>query len=94
VDTTTTKAPPDIIAEVVRVVKLHELDYSHDGFVIKCKDRAATPDKDKKQKHLQFEVEVCQIKGLTMHGLKFKRVAGDVWEYRTMVQTLISQLKL
>lgn len=94
VDTTTTKMPADIINELTRVLKQNELENVLDGYILQCKQRPATPDKDRKQKQLQFEIEVCQIKGLTMYGVKFKRVAGDVWEYRNMVQALVGQLKL
>lgn len=86
--------PADIINELTRVLKQNELENVLDGYILQCKQRPATPDKDRKQKQLQFEIEVCQIKGLTMYGVKFKRVAGDVWEYRNMVQALVGQLKL
>lgn len=92
VDTTTMKQPADILTEVARVLDLHQLEYVLEGYIFRCKEKSNSP--DRKQKPLQFDVEVCQIKGLSMHGLKFKRVAGDVWEYRNTCQTLIAQMKM
>ena len=35
-----------------------------------------------------------QLLEQVMNGVKFKRVAGDVWDYRNMCQTLMTQMKL
>jgi len=92
VDTTTMKQPAEVITEITRVLNSNFLEFTLEGYIFRVKERTMTP--DKKQKPLQFEVEVCQIKGLSMNGIKFKRVAGDVWEYRNMCQLLIAQMKM
>lgn len=91
VDTTTMKAPREIVDEVQRVLSDQPLQIEADGYTFRCKHTSTT---DANKAKLQFEVEVCQIKGLAMNGVKFKRVAGDVWEYRNMCQILMAGMKL
>lgn len=64
-----------------------------EGYTFRCKSTEEGAGEGGKSR-LQFEVEVCQIKGLSMNGVKFKRVAGDVWEYRNMCQNLMALMKL
>lgn len=91
VDTTTMKNPREIMEEVLRVLGEQPLEVDFEGYTFRCK---STDLGEGGKSRLQFEVEVCQIKGLSMNGVKFKRVAGDVWEYRNMCQNLMSLMKL
>lgn len=92
VDTTTMKNPREIMEEVVRVLAEQALEVDFEGYTFRCKSTEEGAGEGKSR--LQFEVEVCQIKGLSMNGVKFKRVAGDVWEYRNMCQNLMALMKL
>lgn len=91
VDTTTMKNPKEIVDEVQRVLADQPLSVEADGYIFRCKHTG--PIESSKTK-LSFEVEVCQIKGLSMNGVKFKRLAGDVWDYRNMCQILMAGMKL
>lgn len=92
VDTTTMKNPKEIIDEVQRVLGDQPmLQIDAEGYTFRCKHTGMA---DGGKAKLQFEVEICQIKGLAMNGVKFKRVAGDVWEYRNMCQVLMTGMKL
>jgi MAP/microtubule affinity-regulating kinase len=93
VDTTTMKNPREIVEEITRVLADQPLQVESDGYTFRCK-HAGTADGLSSKAKLQFELEVCQIKGLAMNGVKFKRVAGDVWEYRNMCQLLMTNMKL
>lgn len=92
VDTTTMKNPREIMEEVLRVLGDQPLEVDFEGYTFRCKSTEEGAGEGKSR--LQFEVEVCQIKGLSMNGVKFKRVAGDVWEYRNMCQNLMALMKL
>jgi len=93
VDTTTMKNPREIMEEVLRVLGEQPLEVDFEGYTFRCKSTEEGAGEGGKSR-LQFEVEVCQIKGLSMNGVKFKRVAGDVWEYRNMCQNLMALMKL
>jgi len=93
VDTTTMKNPREILEEVLRVLGEQSLEVDFEGYTFRCKSTEDGAGEGGKSR-LQFEVEVCQIKGLSMNGVKFKRVAGDVWEYRNMCQNLMALMKL
>jgi hypothetical protein len=43
---------------------------------------------------LHFEIEICQISGLNMNAIKFKRVKGDTWDYRVCCKSLMDKMKL
>jgi len=92
VDTTTMKNPREVMEEVVRVLADQPLMVDCEGYTFRCKSTEDSPESSKAR--LQFEIEICQIKGLSMIGVKFKRLAGDVWEYRNMCQNIMAMTKL
>eukprot|EP01111_Echinosteliopsis_oligospora_P000632 TRINITY_DN1070_c0_g1_i1.p1 TRINITY_DN1070_c0_g1~~TRINITY_DN1070_c0_g1_i1.p1 ORF type:complete len:749 (+),score=253.74 TRINITY_DN1070_c0_g1_i1:425-2671(+) len=87
VDTTTMKTPDQIVAEITRVLGEDHIEFKHKGYTFKCKQKQA----DEK---IQFDMEICQLEGLNMNGVRFKRISGGVWPYRNTCQTLIANMKL
>ena len=44
---------------------------------------------------LRFEIEVCTLPGISqMKALRFQRIAGDTWHYKSWTQTLLQHLRL
>lgn len=43
---------------------------------------------------IQFEVEICKVWMLKIHGLRFKRLAGDPFSYKKLYQNITEQLDL
>lgn len=41
---------------------------------------------------VRFEAEVCGLPGLRMCGLRLKRIAGDMWEYKRIVGCVTQNL--
>lgn len=41
-----------------------------------------------------FEMEVCLLSQLGMHGIKFRRLGGDMWRYKERVAILVQSMKL
>jgi len=90
VDTTTMKPAEEIVEEVTRVLTESEITFKQKGYVFKCKQKQPID----KAERVQFDLEICQIQGLNMNGVRFKRISGGVWGYRTLCQTLMQKMKL
>lgn len=90
VDTTTMKPADEIVEEVMRVLTESEIVFKQKGYVFKCKQKQPID----KTERVQFDLEICQIHGLNMNGVRFKRISGGVWGYRTLCQTLMQKMKL
>lgn len=90
VDTTTMKPAEEIVEEVIRVLTESEIVFKQKGYIFKCKQKQPID----KAERVQFDLEICQIHGLNMNGVRFKRISGGVWGYRTLCQTLMQKMKL
>jgi len=95
VDTTTVKAPQDIYNEIDRVLTESNIHFKvkNGGCVFKCKQDAKEGTSNLEDE-LHFEIEICQISGLNMNAIKFKRVKGDTWDYRVCCKALMDKMKL
>ncbi|KAJ3036567.1 hypothetical protein HK097_003799, partial [Rhizophlyctis rosea] len=82
-DTTSTKAPGEIIAEITRVLQENGVKFAQEGYLLKC----TAP-------QCSFQIEVSRIKDTTMHALEMKRSKGTSVAYQSLLRTLISQWKL
>lgn len=94
VDTTTTRSPQEIYSEIERVLKESRIYYKvkSGGCVFKCKETSIPEESENDEMH--FEIEICQIVGLNMNAVKFKRVKGDTWAYSVLCKSLIEKMKL
>lgn len=90
VDTTTLKPADQIVLEVIRILTETGISFKQKGYVFKCKQKQPID----KAERVQFDLEICQIQGLNMNGVRFKRISGGVWGYRTLCQTLMQKMKL
>jgi len=43
---------------------------------------------------LVFEVLIVKVPLVQLHGIQFKKVDGGTWQYKTMAQTILSELRL
>ncbi|KAF2447553.1 protein kinase kin1 [Karstenula rhodostoma CBS 690.94] len=43
---------------------------------------------------LVFEILIVKVPLLQLHGIQFKKVDGGTWQYKTMAQTILSELRL
>lgn len=90
VDTTTMKPADQIVLEVIRVLTESGITFKHKGYTFKCKQKQPLD----KAERVHFDLEICQIQGLNMNGVRFKRISGGVWAYRSLCQSLMQKMKL
>ena len=43
---------------------------------------------------LDFEIIIVKVPILTLHGLQFKRMAGNTWQYKNMADKILKELRL
>jgi MAP/microtubule affinity-regulating kinase len=61
-----------------------EFQQEHE-FCLKCSDPKA---------RVQFEIEICRLPQLSVNGIRFHRLRGDSWRYKTLCKELLSQFRL
>jgi len=105
---TTSSLPPHrIIQEAVRVLREKGIDYSVSGYKIACQCRLArtrgggasrlrTRSTSMKEapEMVGWEMEICMLPKLDIHGIRLHRVCGNIWAYKEKVQEVTSAMKL
>lgn len=43
---------------------------------------------------LHFEITIVKIPLLSLHGIQFKRLAGGTWQYKSMADKILRELRL
>ena len=100
----TSNLDPDRLAdEVERALRQAQDDvkYTRTGYVFICVMDAPSDSDDgdkgkkaKEKKAVRFEIEVCRIAKLDLHGLNLKRLGGDSWQYKRVCDRLVASMKL
>jgi len=84
VNTMSEKSPDDIVAEVQTVLKECGIPFTMKGkFCANCVVEG-----------VHFSIEVCKIPRLSVNGIRFARISGSAWKYKTIVKDLVVHLKL
>lgn len=101
-NTTSTKAPDEIVSEVIKTC--NKLQISHklaSRYTIECSWNNPNPNPilsattNGVNEPTKFEVEVCKLPRLkNLHGLKFKRLGGTTAEYKEICESLLSSLQI
>ena len=85
VSTTSSKTACKLVEELERVLANLKLEFSRNLFVFTCLD---------KYNLVKMEIEICKIDKISLHGLNFKRVEGDSWNYRNLCNMITQQLQI
>lgn len=89
VSTTSSKPVPAIFEEVRRVLQECNLIFEFDGgfcFLAEESKESGTP--------VCLEIELCKVARMTLMGLHFKRIRGNIWAYKRLCNKIISLLTL
>ncbi|KAH9248767.1 hypothetical protein BASA81_013562 [Batrachochytrium salamandrivorans] len=47
-----------------------------------------------KQNNIAFQIEICKVPRMSLHGVHFKRLTGGVWNYKKVCNKILLQLSL
>ncbi|KAJ1553647.1 protein kinase, AMP-activated, alpha 2 catalytic subunit, partial [Nowakowskiella sp. JEL0078] len=70
-ETTSTLQPDQIVIEIERVMQLNGLKTIWTGYKVQCE-----------LNDIEFEIELCRVKGTNMVGLELRRTRGSTWVYQ------------
>ena len=43
---------------------------------------------------LEFEIFIVKVPLLSLHGIQFKRLDGNTWQYKNMADQILRELRL
>lgn len=93
--TTSPLAPAIIFRELHRVllftqemIKSLTMKRSDEYYMIVCSTT------EYGEKPMQFEIEICQVWMLKIHGLRFKRISGDPFAFKNLYTQIVQELDI
>lgn len=91
--TTSSKPPDEMMDEIVRVLKENEFNYEHvEKYLLLCWN--VNVENDNFTDSVQWEMEICRIPLLSLHGLRMKRIFGSSFAYKNVALQITRSMKL
>jgi len=79
---TSARGPSSILHEIQRVLARNGIKFKRqDAFVLTCE-----------HEKLHFEMEVCKMPRLSMHGIRHRRIGGDSLTYKNVLSRLLHEM--
>ncbi|KJE92045.1 Mark1 protein [Capsaspora owczarzaki ATCC 30864] len=83
-NTTSSKKAEDVVTEMRRVLdELHIVYERTETFMVTCAHEG-----------VQWEMEVCKLPRLSLHGIRIKRISGNSLTYKNVCAKVIDKMKL
>lgn len=81
---TSSKDPRDIMRQVVNALGARRVSYKQNGqWAVKCQRQT-----------MKFEINVSQLEESDLYVLSFKRVSGDLGQYKILCSNLLAEMQL
>lgn len=75
---------PDELFDKLRcILDSHNTEWVHDRYLCECT-----------WGDVKMEMEICKIPSLKMHGLRVKKVRGDVWDFKKLCHKILNEMGL
>lgn len=105
VSTTSTRPLPEIRADIKRVLKQLGVEYAEIKGGFSCRHApsiAAGPAAGRGDPlelsvadgEIRFEIVIVKVPIVSLHGVQFKKVGGDTWQYKAMAEQIVKELRL
>lgn len=85
VSCTSSKHPRQIMQEIQRALGVHRVSFKpSSAYCVKCQKQA-----------VRFEMEMSRLDNLeSIYVVRFKRVAGEVWNYKDLCSKILAEMKV
>lgn len=81
---TSAKPPRDLLGDLQKVLDANEVQYQQqEPFLLVCMHG-----------QIHFEIEVCKLPRLSMHGIKHKRLGGQSLGYKNICTKILNELEM
>ena len=104
VSTTSTRPLPEIRADIKRVLKQLDIEFVEIKGGFSCRHApsiAAEPhgagdplEPTVADGEIRFEIVIVKVPIVSLHGVQFKKVGGDTWQYKAMAEQIVKELRL
>ncbi len=110
VSTTSTKPLPEIRADIKRVLKMLGVGFTEIKGGFSCTHAPSIAEEDShllggrheggpsEQRvadgEIRFEIVIVKVPIVSLHGVQFKRVGGNTWQYKAMAEQIVRELRL
>jgi len=93
--TTSSRPVADLMAQIKACLRLVGIDFTTPSPQrVLCMDRRGERRGGGGVGLLRWEMEVVRLKGLELHGIRLRRLHGELWTYKKTVAHVMQQLKL
>ncbi|KAF6770391.1 hypothetical protein AHF37_11243, partial [Paragonimus kellicotti] len=87
---TSRRTPDEIMTEVRRVLLKNRYAFEQQQrYLFICEDNLETADKA-----VSWELEICGVPRLNMHGIRFKKITGTSVAYKNIVAKIVNELDI
>ncbi|RKP18109.1 Pkinase-domain-containing protein, partial [Rozella allomycis CSF55] len=88
-NTTSVKPPDDLIDQLIEILAQQNLMFNHhSSYVIDCRYVSGV------NQEVVFEIEICKVWLLKIHGIKFRRISGNAMVFKNIIELIIGHLVL
>ena len=109
VSTTSTKPLPEIRADIKRVLKMLGVGFTEIKGGFSCTHAPSIAEEDSHllggrhggqseprvaDGEIRFEIVIVKVPIVSLHGVQFKRVGGNTWQYKAMAEQIVRELRL
>ncbi|KAK3316307.1 kinase-like domain-containing protein [Apodospora peruviana] len=100
VSTTSTKPLPEIRSDIKRVLKQLGVDYNEIKGGFSCAHAPSIVEDTSQLQpvaadgEIKFEILIVKVPIVSLHGVQFKRVGGNTWQYKAMAEQIVRELRL
>ncbi|KAL2266154.1 hypothetical protein VTJ83DRAFT_5506 [Remersonia thermophila] len=85
---------PSIAEEDRRPAYAAHRPHSHSSGHHGSSSRAAAAEPGVSEGEIRFEIVIVKVPIVSLHGVQFKRVGGDTWQYKAMAEQIVRELRL
>ncbi|CCC11117.1 unnamed protein product [Sordaria macrospora k-hell] len=101
VSTTSTRPLPEIRGDIKRVLRVLGVDFTEIKGGFSCLHTPSINHAERQPtvmteggNDIEFEILIVKVPIVSLHGVQFKRLAGNTWQYKALAEKIVRELRL